>query len=199
MDNADLMLATAEAFVAVVSEIPHDAWERPGLGVWDVRALVGHTGRAISTVITYLDRPASVVRCETAAAYLSGLHTMDAAANEEVAGRGVQAGHELGDEPAEVLENLVEGLRRRLAAIDTDPVIDTAFGGMRLSDYLETRLVELVVHCGDIAAATGLEAGLPPQAVQRTLTIVGEAAVLNGRGMAAIRRLTGRDGSDFQL
>ncbi|MFT3971516.1 MAG: maleylpyruvate isomerase N-terminal domain-containing protein [Micropruina sp.] len=57
MDTAKTMLDAAEAFVALVSEIPHDAWERPALGVWDVRSLVGHTARAVTTAHDYLSRP----------------------------------------------------------------------------------------------------------------------------------------------
>lgn len=35
-------------------EIPADAWDGPGLGEWDLRALVGHTSRSLITVSTYL-------------------------------------------------------------------------------------------------------------------------------------------------
>ena len=48
MDNVELMLEAGESFVALVSEIPHVAWDRPGLGVWDVRSLVGHTAPSIT-------------------------------------------------------------------------------------------------------------------------------------------------------
>jgi hypothetical protein len=34
-----------------------ERWNRPALGEWDVRALVGHTSRALLTVEMYLDRP----------------------------------------------------------------------------------------------------------------------------------------------
>ena len=44
-------------------------WERPGLGEWDVRALVGHTSRALATVETYLARPAPQVDVESATDY----------------------------------------------------------------------------------------------------------------------------------
>ena len=69
----------------------------------------------------------------------------------------------------------------------------------RLGDYLETRTVELVVHTSDLAAAVGREAHLPEAAVRRTLEVICEAAVLNGRGLAAVRQLSARDGSSFVL
>ena len=47
----------------LVSRVPSDAFDQPGLGVWDVRGLIGHTSRAMSTVITYLKMPATSVTC----------------------------------------------------------------------------------------------------------------------------------------
>ena len=41
----------------------------PGLGEWDLRALVGHTSRSLVTVETYLDPPADDIAVPTAADY----------------------------------------------------------------------------------------------------------------------------------
>ncbi|MBM0259661.1 hypothetical protein JNW89_26115, partial [Micromonospora sp. 4G55] len=46
-----------------------DRWSRPGLGDWDVRALVGHTSRSLSTVEEYLARPADGVEVAAAGDY----------------------------------------------------------------------------------------------------------------------------------
>lgn len=197
--NAELMFDAAESFVALVSEVPHDAWDRPALGSWDVRALVGHTGRAVSTVLDYLHKTGEVVDCESAATYWAAAYRADSAINDAVAARGVVAGHELGDEPAEVVETMLERLRAAVAATQGDPVITTLFGGIRLSDYLDTRTVEIVIHTSDLATAVGIEPHLPPPAVERVLQIVSEAALANRRGLAAIRQLSGRDGSSFRL
>ena len=78
-------------------------------------------------------------------------------------------------------------------------MIGTRFGAIRLCDYLETRTVELVVHTSDLAVAVGREPHLPQAAVHRTLQVIGDAAVLNGRGLAAVRQLSARDGSAFVL
>ena len=199
MENAETMLAAAEAFVALVSEIPQNAWERPALGVWDVRALVGHTARAVITAQDYLHRPAVSVELPSAAAYLAAGYRVDASVHEGVAVRGVAAGHELGDEPAEVVETMIGRLRAAIAATEGDPVICTLLGSMRFSDYLETRTVELVVHTSDLAMAVGREPRLPAAAVQRVLHIICDAAVMNGRGVAAVRQLSARDGSPFKL
>ena len=71
MNNADIMLDAAEAFVALVSELHRDDWDRPGLGVWDVRSLVGHTGRAVITVLDYLPKRAETADLASAAHYLA--------------------------------------------------------------------------------------------------------------------------------
>ncbi len=199
MDTPELFFDTAEAFVAVVSEIPHDAWNRPGLGVWDVRSLVGHTTRAITTVTDYLPNRSDELQLDSAAAYLAAGFRSDRSGHEAVAARGIAAGHELGDEPAEVIETMVERVRVALRKVDDDPVIVVRLGTMRLSDYLDTRLVELVVHTSDIATAARLAPHLPTASIERALQVITDAALLNDRGLAAVRQLSGRDGSAFEL
>lgn len=53
--------AAARGFADLVRTIPADRFDGPGLGEWDLRALVGHTSRSLVTVITYLDLPAAHV------------------------------------------------------------------------------------------------------------------------------------------
>ena len=43
----------AKWFVQMVSGVT-GGWDRPGLGEWDLRALVGHTSRSLLTVESYL-------------------------------------------------------------------------------------------------------------------------------------------------
>lgn len=98
-----------------------------------------------------------------------------------------------------MIETLISRLRVALADTKGDPVITTRFGTIALSDYLDTRLVELVVHTSDLAAAVNREAHLPDAAVRRTLDVIADAAMLTGRGVAAVRQLSARDGSTFVL
>ena len=51
----------AQAFMELAGQVPHQAWARPALGEWDVRALTGHTSRALTTVETYLATPAGFI------------------------------------------------------------------------------------------------------------------------------------------
>ena len=62
-------LSAAAAVADLVDTIPSTAWDGPGLGVWDLRALVGHTSRALVTVVTYLGQPAAAEEIATPEAY----------------------------------------------------------------------------------------------------------------------------------
>ena len=177
------------AFADLVHAIPVDGWSGPGLGVWDLRALVGHASRALITLETYLGQPADSEDVTSAAGYLTALASVDSAS---VASRGVAAGEALGPDPVASVDALVA---RVLPLVDRpdDPLITTAAGGMRLTNYLPTRTLELVVHGFDIAAAAGLE---PPGYSNDVLTSVAvtasTAAVRRGLGPVLIRALTGR-------
>src|SRR5262244_524873 len=58
-DNSRTAFADAAGWFVRTAALVGDRWDRPGLGEWDVRALVGHTSRALVTVETYLARPAA--------------------------------------------------------------------------------------------------------------------------------------------
>jgi len=57
-DDSRMAFADAAGWFVRTAAIVGDRWDRPGLGEWDVRSLVGHTSRALLTVETYLARPA---------------------------------------------------------------------------------------------------------------------------------------------
>lgn len=187
--TAEHLREAAYAYADLVARIRPDQWAGPGLGEWDLRALVGHTSRSLVTVETYLGQPAETERLTSPAAYLSAVATVDPAT---VAGRGRAAGAALGDEPAGLVRDLVDRVLP-LVAGDDDPLVTTALGGMRLRQYLPTRTFELVVHGLDIARAAGLPApAYGPALLGEVLTLTAEAAVLGGRGPELLLALTGR-------
>ncbi len=199
MDNRPLYFAAAEAFIALVEQVPGDAWQRAGLGVWDVRALVGHTSRSLSTVRDYLGAPADSVACETAPDYYAAiLSALSPQGHGDVAARGVAAGQALGADPPTAVRELLAQVRAALASVD-DPVITTMAGGMRLQDYLPTRVLELTVHSLDLTDALGLAYGFPVAAVELTVGLLGQIAVVTGRAPEVMRLLTGRGDSAFSV
>ncbi|MFC8616124.1 maleylpyruvate isomerase N-terminal domain-containing protein [Micromonospora purpureochromogenes] len=170
-----------------------DRWSRPGLGEWDVRALVGHTSRSLSTVEEYLARPASGVEVSSAGDYFRA--TSAAAAGAAVAARGRDAGAALGSDPAAAVAELAA---RVLALVDTQDggaLVTTVVGGMRLADYLPTRTFELAVHTADLATALGVPPEVPATAAAQALRIVAELAVGHGLAGPLLLAATGRTGS----
>jgi hypothetical protein len=165
-------------------------WEQPGLGEWDVRALVGHTSRSLLTVETYLAQPAATVEVPSAAAYYAATSAM--AAGPGVALRGVAAGEALGDDPATAVAGIAARVIPLVEGTDPAGLLTTIAGGMRLDDYLPTRTFELAVHTCDLAAALGLPLEVPATAAAQALRLVSELAVSSGQAGPLLLAATGR-------
>lgn len=128
------------------------------MGEWDVRALLGHIGRAFTTIEVYLAAasaidPASEPELASAAAYYrkaaAGLASAAA-----VTQRGIEAGRALGDNPSGALADMVQRVTVLLDSTDDLALLATPVGLMRLVDYLPTRAFEVSVHSLDLARAT---------------------------------------------
>ena len=182
----------ADAVAALVERIPENAWDGPGLGDWDLRALVGHASRSLVTVIEYFDRPVAEEALFSPAEYLAMSQAAVASGGDAIVARGRQAGEALGAAPAVRFRELAGEAADKARTTDPDTVITTIGGGMRARHYLPTRTFELVVHGLDIASATGLSVDVPkrPQHVAAMLAV--EAAVATGKGPELLRALTGR-------
>jgi Mycothiol maleylpyruvate isomerase N-terminal domain len=190
---ADAVYATAaEAFAGLVRRIPAAAWTGPGLGEWNLRELVGHTARSLTTVMTYLDAPAARVDIVGPVEYYAMVAAMSAADTAGVAERGRQAGRDLGPDPVATVDALVVEALARI--VGRDDALITVFGGngMRLSQYLPTRIFELAVHSLDIVAATGIDFVLPAEVCWAATRLAAQVAVANGTGGPVLRALTGR-------
>lgn len=185
--------SAAKSFAALVHAIPSGAWNRPGLGAWDVRSLVGHTSRSLTTVRNYLQTTAERVDITTPEQYYVQVTAsalgIDPADVEE---RGRQAGRELGDDPAATVDRLVSEVMSAVATAD-DPVITVIGGlGIRLHTYLPTRTFELAVHGMDIARAVGIPFQLSAPVLNEALEVATRTAVLTGNGESVLLALTGR-------
>jgi hypothetical protein len=191
-DSRTAFLSAAASYVAQVARIPVDSLTGPGLGDWDLRALVGHASRSLVTVETYLDSPAESVAVGSAAAYylaISGLQNADQASIVE---RGRAAGAAMGDDPTTYVRALAAGVGRKLAAYDDDYVLTSIAGGMRLEEYLRTRTFELVVHGLDIAGATGIDPAFDTPPLVDSASLAAEVSVLAGHGPDLLLALSGR-------
>jgi uncharacterized protein (TIGR03083 family) len=198
MDARQGYAAAARAFADLVDRLPATSYDGPGLGDWDLRALVGHTARALVTVRTYLDQPAEEPAVDTAADYLiraTGTATDPAAVLE----RGRAAGAALGEDPAASVRVLVGEVLAKVADFGDGYVLTTVAGPMRLVDYLPTRTFELVVHGLDIGRATGLDPAYPEPVVAQAVALAGQVAVRTGRGPDLLLALTGRQQLGFSV
>ncbi len=191
IQSAVAFALAARAVARTVHLIPPDAWGSPGLGDWTMRDLVGHTSRALITVVDYLSRPVAEVVVESASAYLAAIST-GTVEPETVTERGRRAGHDLGDQPAHRFGQLVEEAVQVAEAADPDLVVPTVFGGMRVATYLPTRTFELCVHGLDIAVAAGVPIDLPAAVVDESCALAVSTAVRLGRGVDVLMALTGR-------
>ena len=190
-DSRQAFRDAAACFVQTASLV-EGRWDSPGLGEWDVRALVGHTSRALLTVEAYLAQPAAAVEVESAAGYFRA--TSGAAVGSAVAQRGRDAGTALGADPARALADIAERVLQLIDGSDGTELVTTFAGGMRLSDYLPTRTFELAVHTADLAVALELPADLPATAATQALQLVTELAVTVGLAGPLLLAATGRPG-----
>lgn len=185
-------------FVEVV-ELVGDRWSAPGLGEWDVRSLVGHASRSFVTVETYLEQPAAEVEIDSALDYYRATRAI--AAGPGVAERGVAAGLALGDDPVAEIADLADRVIGHVTLLTGDELLTTIAGGMRLADYLPTRVFELAVHGSDLCRALGLPLDVPELPARMALTIVGGLAASDGVAGELLLALTGRTAlrSDFSV
>jgi uncharacterized protein (TIGR03083 family) len=163
----------AQMFVETVRQVGADQWDRIALGAWSVRDLVGHTNRALLTVETYLGQPAAAVEVERPVDYFirANAALADPAA---VAARGREAGQMLGADPATAVRQAAERVLAEVETAADDACLSTPVGGMRLIDYLPTRVFELTVHTLDIAATISVPVALPAEAAALTLGLVAD-------------------------
>jgi uncharacterized protein (TIGR03083 family) len=187
-----VFVSAATAFADLVALIPATSWDGPGLGDWDLRSLVGHTSRSLITVSGYLRIPAEREDVTRPAHYYALLRGY-AAGSPDIVERGREAGRVLGADPS---AKVTELLHQVLTDLDGagDPLIAVIGGlGIRLSNYLPTRVFELTVHSLDIARATGIDFAPPEQALEAAAVLAAQISALTGQAAAVLTALTGRD------
>jgi uncharacterized protein (TIGR03083 family) len=184
------VLAEAAAWFAEVTPFAVEALESPGLGEWNVRDLVGHTSRALSTIADYLtDDTIGGVDIPTAAAYYAATRTVDPVA---VAERGRAAGAALGDDPVAFVAELVGRVPALVAAAPDDARVRTPFGTLALAEYAVTRSFELTVHTCDLLRALDRPAAPPRAAARSALRLLADVTAAGDGSAQVLMALTGR-------
>jgi len=181
---------SARFFVEAVRRVPADAWDRPALGVWTVRDLVGHTWRALWTTAESLARTTEEAPATGPGGYFR--LALERTTHEAIAERGREAGARLGPDPAREVERMARQALERVAGRRARDRIATPVGPLRVDDYLATRVVELTVHTLDLARALGWDLTPPRSAMRTTLQVLADLALERGQGPTVALALSGR-------
>lgn len=145
-----------------------------GLPGWDVHALVVHIARQVEAVagVVAAPAPAKADLDLTTWARIAGPLDAD---TREAAGETADA--------AARLEEAARGLAGVLdEAVAPERLVAITLGAMRSTDFLVTRLVELVVHSDDLAAATGVPVPLERQAVAAVVRLLADTLAVAAPG-----------------
>lgn len=173
----------AAFFVETAARIKGEAWSQAALGEWTVRDLVGHANRAFVTVEAYLDKPSEAAEiARPVDYYLRAAAVLGDPAM--VTARGRAAGEALGTDPVVTIQVTARRVLARVAQEADDALLTTPVGGIRLIDYLPSRVLELTVHTADIATAVKLDTQAPSSAASVSLHLMADLAI--ERGCAAL-------------
>lgn len=187
--------SATEGLVELVDDVEASQWSGPGLGMWDLRDLVGHTSRALLTIEMYLARDSGTVTLDSPIAYFLAASATSGSkdGNEAIAQRGRDAGAALGPEPAAGVRTIAERVVALVDRTADDAPCTTPVGGILLAAYLPTRTYELTVHSLDIASALGVS---PPEQldepVRACLDLVATTIGATPRAAEVLLALTGR-------
>ncbi len=178
-------------FVSAVRTVDDEQWDLPALGEWNVRELVAHTVRAFRTVEQYLD---GTVRDPTPLTSAAEYFRMVLAEDEphiHIAVRARREAPHLGDDPIAAVEALADLAGRAVDRASATAPVHTFVGVIALPDYLATRVVELVVHTLDLAAALELDLPVPPVPARVAVQVLVDLVEDDYLG-DLLRTLTGR-------
>lgn len=200
--DATLYLSTAAAAERLIGEdVVAARWDQDSaLAGYTVGGLAGHLARAVLTVGRSLDDATAAGDPVDAAGYfvrVLGAHDpLTSDLHGSVRARGIQ---EAAAGPGPLLERLRQArraLQSRLPEVDPDARIVVLDGVViSVGDYLDTRIVELVVHSDDVAVSVGLDIAdaIEQQAYATTAAVLAQVAAARGGGLATVRSLARRE------
>ena len=192
------LLDTLESFRRLVeSDEVRKRWDDPSvLPAYSVGALAGHTYNTVAAIGRYLDEDEPVDAPWPAGAYYAVAPSPDAAPelHDGIRARGEAVSSRGADQLVADIAALSARLRDRLAVERADRVVSVMAGRvLTLDDYLETRILELVVHSDDLAESTGRAVELPPEALAITVRHLLEVARQRHGDLAVARAFTRRE------
>ncbi|GGL09008.1 maleylpyruvate isomerase N-terminal domain-containing protein [Mangrovihabitans endophyticus] len=197
MDFRRTYRAAAVAYADLVSRIPADRLDSPGLGDWSLRDLIGHTASSgLREVPSAIATSAAELQVPSAEAYWafarSAPRDMVEAAMAASTRDARETGKSFGDQPGTAVQDLAGRATAALAEAGDDDVVASAIGGMRLRDWITTRTFELAVHGLDTARAADLPFEVSAEVLADAAAMAARVAATVGDGAPVLRALTGR-------
>ncbi len=193
-DEFHIFSMACQQFKEEVSLITPIDWEKPGLGNWDVKSLVGHAFRALTTLENYLEGTApSSKTLKNAASYFIIANLSDPKVNEGIEKRGIESAQMLGDDPISKIEESISKVDSLLLSVDSHTLLNTPFGAMDILDYLDTRSFELVVHSLDISKVISRSIKFKTELLNFVWKLLGEIAIEKGICEDLLLNITGRE------
>ena len=178
---------------SLVGAIDDHVWDRAALGEWSVRELVAHTDRAYRTIVDYVEgETKDDTPIYTAAGYFR-IVLAEQTPHVHIAARAKQEALQH-DDWAEATADLADRAERLVADLAPDTTVHLFVGEMELDQYLATRVLELVVHGLDLAAAIDLPTPAPAGSARVALNVLLDLAG-DDDVTAMLRLLTGRPAS----
>lgn len=203
MDPDVFLAAAGMAEQWIASDAVAARWEQPSaLAGYTVAGLAGHLARAVLTVEQYLDAPAPATEGgdTDAAGYFATVLGADDPVDSDRHRRVRQRGDDTAADGSVALAAQLGEARRRLTdrlspAAMADRIAVAGGVTLTLGAYLETRVVELVVHLDDLAASIDADdpGELPGAAVDVTAAVLARVAARRTGGLATVRNLARRE------
>lgn len=178
---------------SLVGGVDDHQWDLMALGEWTVRELVAHGARAFKTVSEYVEGDVKdPTRIGSAAEYFR-IVLAEQTPHVHIANR---ARKEAREEPdwVDATDRAWAGAERVVANVPGDTDMHLFVGEMALSQYLATRVVELVVHGTDLAEAIGIPSSPPLAGSRIAIDVLLDLAAADDAA-SVVRLLTGRAGS----
>ncbi|GHH69602.1 hypothetical protein GCM10018793_02290 [Streptomyces sulfonofaciens] len=147
------------------------------LGEWTVRDLAAHLTLAPNAIVRALDGP-EPAKQETGATDWA----LGTSARAEAVDEGTRAFAAAHPDLDALYEDTAARFAERMAAAGAERLVDTNAGAMNLTDYLVTRIVELVVHTDDLACATGLDIAVDRRALAAATRLLADALAAKAPG-----------------
>ncbi|MDG9676950.1 maleylpyruvate isomerase N-terminal domain-containing protein [Micromonospora sp. DH14] len=189
-------LDVAETAAALVREpMLIERWSTPSaLPDFSTGGLARHLANQLTHTVTFLAAApgasaVSVLEHFTGNAWVTS--GVDSADNIGIRRRSEQAAASTtATNLADLVGDALSELRTAVPAQPADRIVDLGDWGLRIDDFLLTRVVELVVHIDDLAVSLGLPTpAMPPAATRAAITLLSSLAAWRHGSLNVIRAL----------